>query len=89
MKLATLTTYGLIAAAVLAFSPAANAADARLRDCIQMAKHVSQALETAQPGQSTDAARAQASAGRSYCNVSMYAQGVARYTKALQLLGKS
>ena len=89
MKLVTLTKYGVIAAAVLAFSPAANAADAKLRDCIQMAKQVSQALETAQPGQTTDAARANASAGRSYCNSSMYAQGVAHYAKALQLLGKS
>ena len=35
------------------------------------------------------AARAHLLAGRSYCASGLYAQGVARYSKALQLLGKA
>lgn len=81
--------FALVALTTLAFVPAANAADARLTDCVQLAKQVSVALDTAQPGTSTDAARQQATAGRAFCASQMYAQGVARYTKALQLLGKN
>ena len=75
-----------VAAAMLAFAPMANAAG--LTDCVHMAKQVSQAMDSAQPGKSTDDARQQANAGRSYCAAQMYAQGVAHYAKALQLLGK-
>ncbi len=81
--------FSLDALSTLAFIPAANAADARLTDCVQLAKQVSVALEAAQPGTSTDAARQQAATARSCCGTQMYAQGVAHYTKALQLLGKS
>jgi hypothetical protein len=81
--------FALIALSTFALAPAANAADARLTDCVQLAKQVSAALEAAQPGASTDQARQQATAGRSYCGSQMYAAGVARYNKALQLLGKS
>jgi hypothetical protein len=80
--------FALVALTTLAFAPAANAADARLTDCVHLAKQVSAALEAAQPGTSTDQAREQASAGRTYCGSQMYKQGVARYAKALQLLGK-
>jgi hypothetical protein len=80
--------FAWIALASLALAPAANAADARLLDCVQMAKQVSAALEAAQPGSATDAARNQAMMGRDYCAASMYSQGVARYSRALQLLGK-
>jgi hypothetical protein len=75
--------------ATFAFAPAASAADAHMSDCIHLAKQVSQAIDSAQPGQAADQARQQANAGRSYCASSMYAQGVAHYSKALQLLGKS
>jgi hypothetical protein len=81
--------FALVALSTLAFVPAANAADAHLTDCVQLSKQVSAALEAAQPGNSTDAARQQASAGRSFCGSQMYVQGVAHYTKALQLLGKA
>jgi hypothetical protein len=73
--------------AAFALAPAASAAG--LTDCIQKAKQVSEALSAAQPGESTDAARNQADAGRNYCMSSMYAKGVVHYSKALQLLGKS
>jgi hypothetical protein len=79
----------LVALSAIALAPAANASDARLTDCVQMAKQVSAALESAQPGTSTDAARQQANVGRSYCGSQMYTQGVAHYSKALQLLGKN
>lgn len=72
--------------AAMALAPAANAAG--LSDCTHMAKQVAQALETAQPGAATEAARANAKAGRDFCASSMYAQGVVHYSKALQLLGK-
>lgn len=72
--------------ATLAVAPMAQAAG--LSDCISMAKQVSAALESAQPNPNTDAAKDQASAGRSYCASQMYAQGVAHYSRALQLLGR-
>lgn len=72
--------------AAFAVAPVANAAN--LNDCISMAKQVSSALQSAQPGDNTDAAKGQAAAGRSYCASQMYAQGVAHYSKALQLLGR-
>jgi putative hemolysin len=86
MKLANWTA--VLTVATLALAPVAYAADARLADCITMAKQVSAALDSAQPNASTDAARTQAAAGRSYCASQMYAQGVARYSRALQLLGR-
>jgi len=87
MKFATLTA--TLAIAMFALAPAASAADARLSDCIQMAKKVSAALDIAQPGTAADQARDQADVGRNYCAARLYAQGVAHYSKALQLLGKS
>jgi hypothetical protein len=86
MKLANWTA--VLTVATLAFAPVANAADARLADCISMAKQVSAALDSAQTSNTTDEAKTQAAAGRSYCASQMYAQGVAHYSRALQLLGK-
>ena len=78
-----------IAAVFAAFALAPAAGAAGLGDCIAKGKQATEALNTAQPGQSTDAARTQANAGRNFCAMGMYAQGVARYSKVLQLLGKS
>jgi hypothetical protein len=86
MKLVNWTA--LLAVATLTLAPVAYAADARLTDCITMAKQVSAALSSAQTGTTTDEAKTQAAAGRSYCASQMYAQGVAHYSRALQLLGK-
>jgi hypothetical protein len=72
--------------AAIALAPAASASG--LTDCIQMNKKITEALSTAQPGENTEAAKAAAQAGRSYCASQLYAQGIARYSKALQLLGK-
>lgn len=83
----TLQWAAALAFTTLAFAPMAQAAS--LSDCISKAKQVSAALESAQPSDSTDAAKGQAAAGRSYCASQMYAQGVAHYARALQLLGKS
>lgn len=77
-----------IAAVCAAFLMAPAASAAGLSDCIQMNKKATEALTTAQPSDTTDAAKAQVIAGRSYCASSMYVQGVARYARALQLLGK-
>lgn len=81
--------FALVALTTLAFAPAANAADAHLTDCVQLAKQVSAALEAAQPGASADQARQHATAGRSLCSSQMYSAGVAQYNKALTLLGKN
>jgi len=72
----------------LMFGSAASAADANLSDCVHMAKQVSAAIGTAQPGKAKDDAVVEQHAGQSYCGFSMYAQGVAHYAKALQLLGQ-
>ncbi len=81
-------TQAAIVAVCAAFFVAPAASAANLNDCIQINKKATEALNTAQPGDSTEAAKAQVMAGRTYCGSSMYAQGVARYAKALQLLGK-
>lgn len=78
-------TIAAVCAAIL-MAPAASAAG--LTDCIQMGKKATEALSTAAPSETTEAAKVNVLAGRSYCSSSMYAQGVARYAKALQLLGK-
>jgi len=88
MKFARWTAFAALTALTLAFAPAANAADAKLTDCLHMAKEVSTALAASQPGNATDQARGQAQAGRNACLASAYNKGVAHYAKALQLLGK-
>ena len=70
--------------ATLIFAPIANAAS--VSDCLHMAKQAQSALENAQPGAKTDDARNEVRFGRDYCANSMYAQGVAHYAKALELL---
>ena len=72
--------------ATLVFAPIANAADARVGDCIHMAKQVREALDAAQPGAKTDTARMEQQAGASFCSYSLYEKGVAHYAKALELL---
>lgn len=78
-----------IVAAGFAFAAAAQAGDAKLTDCVQMAKQVSVAMDTAQPGGSVDQARDIVRNARSYCATSQYDRGVALYSKALSLLGKN
>jgi len=73
--------------AAFALVSAAQAAESRLSDCTTMQKQVAAALEAAQPGDSTEQARVQASAARSFCGSGLYTKGVARYAQALHLLG--
>lgn len=79
----------LVTVATIALAPAANAADARLTDCLRVAKEVSTALVAAQPSENTDTARRFADNGRAYCGSQAYAKGVANYTRALELLTKN
>jgi len=88
MKFARWTAFAALTVVTLALAPAANAADAKLTDCLHMAKEVSTALAAAQPGTTTDQARGQAQAGQNACLAASYNRGVAHYAKALQLLGK-
>lgn len=81
-------TRAMIAATCAAFVLAPAASAAGITDCIQLSKKAAEALAVAQVNDNTEAARVHAQAGRSYCASSQYVQGVARYTKALQLLGK-
>ena len=78
----------MIAAACAAFVLAPAASAASLADCIQLGKKTTEALAAAQTNDTTDAARAKARDGKNLCSIALYAQGVANYTKALQLLGK-
>jgi len=73
----------------LGFATAANAADAKATDCNHMAKQVSTAFDSAKPGDTVENARAEERMARQYCASTRYAQGVAHYEKALELLGKS
>ncbi len=86
MKFATRALFAATCAAFL-LAPVASAAG--LSDCIQLGKKAAEALAVAQTNDTTEAARQNAQAGRSYCATSQYDQGIARYTKALQLLGKA
>ena len=81
-------TRAMLAATCAAFLLAPAASAAGLSDCIQLGKKAAEALAVAQTNDATEAARQNAQAGSSYCATSQYAQGIARYTKALQLLGK-
>ncbi len=81
-------TRALLAATCAAFVLAPAASAAGLSDCIQLGKKAAEALAPDQTNDTTQAARANAQAGRSYCASSQYTQGVARYAKALELLGK-
>lgn len=80
--------FTLIAAAAVAILVAPAASASGLSDCIQLSKKTAEALAAAQPSENTQAARENAQAARSFCATSQYAQGVARYTKALELLAK-
>ena len=72
---------------VLGFAVPANAADAKLSDCIQMAKQVSVAINSAQSSENTEQAKDMARNARTFCSANMYGRGVALYGKALTLLG--
>jgi hypothetical protein len=80
--------FALAALSVLALAPAANADDVSMKDCTALSKQVNAALETAKPGDNTSAARIEANSGRSMCTIRLYAQGVAHFNKALELLAK-
>ncbi len=86
MKFVTKAALAAVCAAFV-LAPAASASG--LNDCIQLGKQVNEALSSAQAGSNAAAARNEARVAQTYCATGMYAQGVARYTKALQLLGKS
>jgi hypothetical protein len=72
----------------LGLAVGANAGEAKMSDCIQLGKQFTTAIETAQPGETTDQARKLGAAARSYCSVDSYNRGVSLYQKALALLGK-
>lgn len=75
-------------AAVCAAFVLVPASAAGLNDCVQMSKQVTEALNTAPATSNLSAARNEVHSAKLFCATGMYAQGVARYTKALQLLGK-
>jgi hypothetical protein len=86
MKFITKAALAAVCAAFV-LAPAANASG--LNDCIQLSKQVAEALNSAPSNSNFAQARNEARNGQTYCATGMYAQGVARYTKALQLLGKA
>lgn len=85
-----------VSAAALCFvlgASAAYAADAAppatVSSCVDLAKKVKAALETAQQSPKLHDAQVLSSAAREFCSNQRYAEGVSRYSKALQLLGAS
>jgi hypothetical protein len=85
-----------ISAAALCFvlgATATFAADtappATVSSCVDLAKKVRAALETAQQSPNLHDAQLLSSAAREFCSNQRYAEGVSRYSKALQLLGAS
>ncbi|MGB8602264.1 MAG: hypothetical protein WCD42_08725 [Rhizomicrobium sp.] len=88
MSFKTLTIATVLIAG-FGFAVSASAGDAKLADCVHMAKQASTAMDTAQPGDSTDQAKDLVRNARSYCATSQYDRGVALYSKALNLLGKN
>lgn len=79
----------MLASVCAAFILAPAASASGLNDCVMMGKKAVEALNAAQPGTTTDQAKVEVQAGKSYCASSMYAKGIARYSKALELLGKN
>jgi hypothetical protein len=73
----------------LSFAASADAGDAKMIDCIHMAKQVSTAIDTAKPGDAAEQARSMARDARKFCSSNMYGRGVSLYTKALALLGNT
>jgi hypothetical protein len=70
-------------------SVAAQAADADVSNCLQMAQQVKSALaDNAQSPGYADARKAQTN-GRDFCAQGLYTQGVSYYSQALTLLGDS
>lgn len=82
-------TIATVLVAGLGFAASASAGDARMSDCVHMAKQASTAIDAAQPGDTTDQAKDLVRNARSFCATSQYDRGVALYSKALSLLGKN
>ena len=86
-------TKSLMFAAVVASGftvSAASAApdqEAKLTDCVKLADEVRSALDSNQQSTNYDDAKKQDRFGREFCTNAFYAQGVAHYHHALQLLG--
>lgn len=71
--------------------PASYAADtaapASVTSCVDMAKKVKEAINANQQSPNLHEAQTLSSAAREFCSNARYAEGVSRYSKALQLLG--
>jgi hypothetical protein len=65
----------------------AESAPATVSSCIDMAKKVKEAINTNQQSPNLHEAQSLSSAAREFCSNARYAEGVSRYSKALQLLG--
>jgi hypothetical protein len=72
---------------VTATYAADSAPPATVSSCVDLAKKVKAALETAQQSPNLHDAQVLSSAAREFCSNQRYAEGVSRYSKALQLLG--
>ena len=77
----------LVLAGTAAYAADTAAAPATVTSCVDLARKVKAALETAQQSPNLHDAQVLSSAGREFCSNQRYAEGVNRYSKALQLLG--
>ena len=81
-----MTVLALVGA--IAISPvAALAAENGVTGCLHMQKETSQALDAHQTSPNFSDARAMERAGSEFCQAGFYDQGLARFAKALDLLG--
>ena len=78
------------AALVLVLGATATYAEdtpATVASCVDMAKKVKEAINENQQSPNLHEAQTLSSAAREFCSNQRYAEGVSRYSKALQLLG--
>ena len=88
-----LNTKSLLFAAVIASGFVVSAASAapdqmaNLNNCVKLSEQVKSALDSNQQSTNYDEAKKQDRFGREFCTNAFYAQGMAHYEHALQLLG--
>ena len=65
---------------------AASSAPASVGGCVDMARKVKDAINSSQQSPNLHEAQTLSSAAREFCSNQRYAEGVSRYSKALELL---
>jgi hypothetical protein len=87
------TAIGATALCVMLIAPASYASDAMatasVGSCVDLARQVKEAINSNQQSPNLHEAQNLSSAAREFCSNRRYAEGVSRYSKALELLNVS